>query len=106
MSFEDAFDEMSEDLIGDYGFGIPAVFYPRVGDSINLNIVFDQAYEGRPGGHFQVGSGYQKTVEYLFSDIGRLALPNEKFVFSGATHEVIAPVEHDGGGRFAKVIVK
>lgn len=102
----DVFDQVAEDLINDDDFGIDAVFYPEAGDSVSLKIFYDQDYEGHPGGHYQVTSGYQKTVEYLVSDIGRLAEPNEKFVFSGATFEVIAPLEHDFGSRFAKVIVK
>ena len=68
--------------------------------------MYDQEYDGEPGGHIQVSTGYQKTVEYLLADIGRLALPNEEFVFSGATYTVITPVDHDNGGRFVKVIVK
>jgi len=102
----DVFDQMADDLINDDDFSIDAVFYPNVGDSVSLKIFFDQDYEGHPGGYMQVSAGYQKTVEYLLSDIGRLAEPNEKFVFSNATYEVIAPIEHDEGGRFAKVIVK
>ena len=104
MSEESAFDQMAEDIMD--GLGIDAVFYPIVGDSVSLKVNYDQAYEGHPGGHLQVTSGYQKTVEYLLSDIGRLAEPNEQFVFSGETYEVVAPVEHDSGGRFVKVIVK
>jgi len=106
MSEETAFDQMGEDLIGQYGLGIAAVFYPVVGDPVSLYVNYDQAYEGHPGGHYQVSAGYQKTVEYLVADIGRTAAPNEKFVFSGATWEVVAPIEHDSGGRFAKAIIK
>jgi len=106
MTEQTVWDQMADDLINDPDFGIDAVFHPAVGDSVSLKIFFDQDYEGHPGGFLQSTSGYQKTVEYLLTDIGRLAYPNEKFVFSGATHEVIAPVEHERGGRFVKVIVK
>jgi hypothetical protein len=106
MSEESAFDEMAEDLMGVNGLGVSAVFYPAVGDPVSLYVNLDQAYEGHPGGHLQVTSGYQKTVEYLLADIGRLALPNEEFVVSGSTYTVITPVDHDSGGRWVKVIVK
>ena len=106
MTEQSVWDQMSDDLINDPDFGIDAVFYPNVGDAVDLKVFFDQDYEGHPGAFTQRASGYQMTVEYLLADIGRLAEPHERFVFSGATYEVITPVEHERGGRFVKVIVK
>lgn len=102
----DPFEQMSDDLINDEDFSIDAVFHPTVGDTVSLKIWFDQDYEAHPGGFLQTTSGHMQTVEYLFADIGRLAYPNEKFVFSDATWEVVAPLENEGDGRFAKVVVK
>jgi hypothetical protein len=102
----DPFATMASDLINDDDFSVDAVFYPTVGDSVSLKIWFDQDFEGHPGGFYQRTSGHQKTVEYLLSDIGRMAYPNEQFVFSGATYEVIAPIENETDGRFAKAVVK
>jgi len=103
MSEELAFDQMADDLFS--GLGLDATFIPKIGDRVLLKVHYDQMLDPQPGGYPGQYIGYQKTIEFIFDDIGKMPAGGDVFLIGSNRYIVEKPLEHDGRGRFIKVIV-
>jgi hypothetical protein len=98
MSEEAAFDQLAEDvksvLFED------ATFIPQVGDRVSLKVRPVQNVEYHPQDFIGVTRFYARTIEFLFSDLGRLPERGEEFLIGSDRYSVAKIIEHDGDGRF------
>jgi hypothetical protein len=103
MSEETAFDQMAEDLIT--RLGVDATYLPGIGESVSLKVNFDQEVDYQPDTYDGNVQGYVKTIEFLYSDIGALPVAGDVFIIGDDRYNVKKINDHDGAGRFVKVIV-
>jgi hypothetical protein len=103
MSEETAFDQMAADVFN--GLGIDATYIPKIGDSVALKVHYDQAVEYNPGGYPGQGQDYLKTIEFVSDDIGAIPGDGDVFIIGQTRYAVEKILDHDGRGRFIKVVV-
>ena len=103
MSEETGFDQMAEDLFN--GLGVDATYSPNIGDSVSLKVHYDQTVEYHPDAYSGQYQGYIKTIEFLYSDLGKLPAKSDCFVIGSNRYEVKQILDHDNAGRFVKVVV-
>ena len=103
MSEETAFDQMGSDLLN--ALGIDATFIPKIGDPVSLKVNFDQNVDLQPDGYPGSYQGYMKTVEFLYSDLGKMPAEGDCFLIGSTRYQYKQVLDHDGAGRFVKVVV-
>lgn len=103
MSEEAAFDQLAEDVQS--VLWVDATFIPQVGDRVSLKVRPVQNVEYHPEDFIGVTRHYARTIEYLFSDIGRLTEPSEEFLIGADRYVVARVLEHDRDGRSVVVEV-
>jgi len=80
-----------------------ATFTPATGEPVSLRVQLEQGIRMQPSGYDAQAWASGKTIEYLFSDLGREAARGESFTVDGTVYTVRAVIENDG--RFVKVSV-
>jgi hypothetical protein len=103
MSEETAFDQMGADLFD--ALGVDATYIPKIGDEVSLKVNFDQTLDNQPDGYEGTVQGYIKTIEFVYSDIGKLPGDGDVFLIGSTRYDVERIFDHDGAGRFVKVVV-
>ena len=103
MSEETTFDQMAEDLFDT--LGVDATFLPKIGASVELKVHFDQNVEYQPDGYVGRAQGYQKTIEFIYSDLGALPIAGDCFKIGSTRYSIKEILDHDGMGRFVRVVV-
>jgi hypothetical protein len=104
MSQEAAFDNMA-DVVNDV-LGVSATFIPTVGDSVTLNIHYDQRVAEIPDGFQGRVTAYMREIEFLYSDIGRIPDSGEQFKIDSNYYTVEYISAHEQSGRFVKAVVR
>lgn len=103
MSEETAFDQMAVDLLS--ALGVDATFLPKIGNSVALKVNYDQTVDYHPDGYAGNFQGYLRTIEFLYSDLGKLPEKDDCFLIGSTRLEVQRILDHDGSGRFVKAVV-
>jgi hypothetical protein len=103
MSEETGFDQMAEDLFN--AIGIDATFVPKIGDAVALKVNYDQTVDYHPDGYAGTFQGYLRTVEFIYTDIGKLPVKGDYFLIGTTRFEVQRILDHEGAGRFVKAVV-
>ena len=103
MSEETAFDQMAVDLL--IGLGLDATFIPKIGDSVALKVHYDQTVDYHPDGYAGTYQGYLRTIEFIYTDIGKMPVKDDCFLIGSTRFEVQRILEHENMGRFVKVVV-
>lgn len=103
MSEEIAFNTMAEDLIE--ALGVDATYIPKIGAAVSLKVQFDQSVDYQPDGYTGRAQGYLKTIEFFYSDLNAMPAAGDQIKIGSDCFEIVNLLEHDGAGRFVKVVV-
>ena len=96
------FDSMVSDVFAT--LGTAAVFTPAAGSEVSLYIGIEVEHFADPGGYQAQVAGTVTEIEYIISDIGRVAVIGETFTVGATTYTIQQEIENDG--LTAKVIVR
>ena len=95
------FDQAASDIFA--ALGEDAIFTPATGDAVELKVNLETGENFQPGSIEAQVWGSEKTIEYVFDDIGREVNRDETFLIGSTTYTVQGVQENDG--RFCKAVV-
>ena len=96
------FDSMVADVFAT--LGTAAVFNPAAGSEVSLYVNVETEHFADPGGYQAQVAGTVTEIEYIISDIGRVAVIGETFTIGSTVYTIQQEIENDG--LTAKVIVR
>ena len=97
----DVFADMVADVFAT--LGTAAVFTPAAGSEVSLYVNVETEHFSDPGGYQAQVAGTVTEIEYIISDIGRVAVIGETFTIGSTVYTIQQEIENDG--LTAKVIV-
>jgi hypothetical protein len=94
MAFDSSLTQALADMFEHIGKS--ATFTPQTGTPVELYVDYVENSNDQPIGFDATIPIQEKTIEYVFSDIGREAKNGETFTINGVTYTVQNKVASDG----------